>query len=82
MKIWEILNIEKTTDKSKIRRAYAEQPKVYHPEREPEKFQRLYKAYQEALDYAKWNEEEEEDFWGRRELKILSKKCAIRYCQR
>ena len=46
MTIWGILNIEKTTDRTKIRHAYAKMSKVYHPEREPEKFQELYGAYQ------------------------------------
>lgn len=76
MTIWEILNIEKTTDKSAIRKAYAKQSKVYHPEREPEKFQSLYKAYQEALDYAKWNEDEEDDFWGEESENVIEEKFA------
>ena len=64
MSIWKILQIEATTDTREIRRAYAQMSKVYHPEREPEKFQELYKAYQEALKYANTYQDDEDDFWG------------------
>ena len=66
MNIWEILNIEKTTDKSIIRKAYAKMSKVYHPEREPEKFQELFKAYKEALEYKEYQDyldDGDDDFW-------------------
>lgn len=49
MNIWEILQIEPTTDKKQIRRAYAARSKVIHPEEKPEEFQTLYEAYQQAL---------------------------------
>lgn len=64
MNIWKILQIEATTDTNQIRRAYAQMSKVYHPEREPERFQELYKAYQEALKYANTYQDDEDDFWG------------------
>ncbi len=64
MNIWKILQIEKTTNTAEIRRAYAQMSKVYHPEREPEKFQELYKAYQEALKYANTYQDDVDDFWG------------------
>lgn len=49
MTVWEILNIEPTQDKKAIRKAYAILSKQYHPEENPEKFQEIYQAYQQAL---------------------------------
>jgi len=48
--IWETLGIMPTTDKKEVKRAYAEAVKHCHPEEEPEAFQKLYKAYQAALN--------------------------------
>ena len=53
--IWSILNIEHTTDIKEIRHAYAEESKNCHPETEPDKFQQLYQAYQDALKWTKAN---------------------------
>lgn len=53
MNIWEILDISPTTDRKTIKKAYAAQSKIFHPEEKPEEFERLYQAYQEALAYAK-----------------------------
>lgn len=50
--IWEWLGIEKTTDKSRIRKAYAEQVKRYHPEEFPQEAQELRKAYKSAMALA------------------------------
>ena len=50
--IWEWLGIERTTDKSRIRKAYAEQAKKYHPEEFPEEAQALRKAYKDAMALA------------------------------
>lgn len=47
--IWAVLGIEPTTDKRKIKKAYAEAVKTCHPEEHPEEFKRLYEAYQAAL---------------------------------
>lgn len=47
--IWELLGIESTGDKRAVRRAFAEQAKLHHPEEEPEYFARLNQAYREAL---------------------------------
>ena len=44
-----------------IKRAYAKQSKVYHPEDDPENFQRLQKAYQEALAWQKSHSGNEEN---------------------
>lgn len=50
--IWEWLGIERTTDKSRIKKAYAEQAKKYHPEEFPEEAQELRKAYKAAMAWA------------------------------
>ncbi|MDE6602932.1 MAG: J domain-containing protein [Lachnospiraceae bacterium] len=52
MNIWNILDIEPTTDKRAIRKAYAAKTKETHPEDAPEEFKRLHEAYQAALVYA------------------------------
>ena len=53
MNFWSILGIPPTKNLKDIKRAYAKQSKVYHPEDDPENFQRLQKAYQEALAWQK-----------------------------
>ncbi len=53
MNIWNILQIAPTKDKKAIRRAYAAQSKIIHPEEKPEEFRILYEAYQKALEYTK-----------------------------
>ena len=51
--IWELLEIEPTYDKQKIRKAYAQQAKSHHLEEDPQAFGELNRAYQQALQYAK-----------------------------
>lgn len=53
MNIWETLGIEPTTDVKLIRRRYAELVRLYHPEDQPEIYQEIVEAYQEALTYAR-----------------------------
>ncbi len=53
MSIWELLEIEPTTDIKKIKIAYATVAKKYHPEDYPEMFKKIQAAYKEALKYAK-----------------------------
>ncbi|QAA33420.1 J domain-containing protein [Clostridium manihotivorum] len=53
MNSWEILEIEPTEELSVIKKAYAKKLKVYHPEDDPEGFQKLREAYDNALKYAK-----------------------------
>ncbi len=48
--IWEVLGIAPTTNKREVKKAYAEAVKHCHPEEEPEAFQKLYEAYQAALN--------------------------------
>lgn len=57
--IWDVLQIEATKDKKEIRRAYARLSREIHPEEKPEEFQRLYEAYQKALQYASGNKRSE-----------------------
>ena len=50
---WQVLGLAGPTwDKKAIKRAYAQQVKLYHPEDHPEEFQALQAAYQEALKRA------------------------------
>ena len=50
---WQVLGLAgPTSDKKAIKRAYAQQVKLYHPEEHPEEFQALQAAYQEALKRA------------------------------
>ena len=50
---WQVLGLAgPTSDKKAIKRAYAQQVKLYHPEDHPEEFQALQAAYQEALKRA------------------------------
>lgn len=62
MNIWEILGIEPTKDKKVIKRAYAAQTKIVHPEEKPEEFKLLHEAYQAALRYAESDENQKIDF--------------------
>ena len=50
--VWSILKIEPTDDKKAIRKAFAAQSKLHHPEEEPAYFAALNQAYKAALDYA------------------------------
>ena len=49
MNPWEMLEIEPTSDKKKIKSAYAKKLRKTHPDDNPEEFQHLNEAYQWAL---------------------------------
>ena len=50
---WSELGLPGPAELSEIRRAYAQRLKTTHPEEDPEGFQRLHAAYQEASRYAR-----------------------------
>ena len=53
MSYWSILEIDPTAEVSTIKKTYAKKLKIYHPEDDPEGYQRLREAYDYALKYAK-----------------------------
>ena len=57
MDIWTILKIEPTRDKDQLKRAYRKVLVTVHPEDDPEGFQALRAAYEEALKLADLPEE-------------------------
>ena len=50
---WDVLEIAATKDARTIKKAYAKKVKQYHPEDDPEGFQQVRAAYEQALGYAK-----------------------------
>jgi hypothetical protein len=56
MDFWAILNLKPTTDISAIKKAYAAKLKIFHPEDDPDGFQQLRLAYENALNFAKYNQ--------------------------
>ena len=59
MKIFKILGIEPTKNEMEIKEAYLNKLSDTNPEDKPEEFMQLRKAYEEAIEYA--NQEDEED---------------------
>ncbi len=54
---WEILGIEPTKNKTEITNAYRTKLMETNPEDKPEEFKQLRQAYEEALNYADFNED-------------------------
>ncbi len=50
MNPWEVLGIAPTQDKKEIKKAYAKLTKKYHPEENPEEFQKIQQAFQACLN--------------------------------
>ena len=61
MNPWKTLQIEPTEDKKAIKKAYAQLIKKHRPDEDPQKFQEIQEAYQMALKWSLWAEEEFED---------------------
>lgn len=61
MNCWEFLNIEATSNKRAIKKAYAILLKQHKPDEQPEAFQQLHDAYKEALYWSDVIAEEESD---------------------
>ncbi|GGG65498.1 J domain-containing protein [Paenibacillus radicis (ex Gao et al. 2016)] len=53
MRAWDILGIEPTDDVSTIKKAYSLKLRVHHPEDDPEGYQQLREAYDQAVKSAK-----------------------------
>lgn len=53
---FDVLGIEVTKDKKKIKKAYALLAKQYHPEEHPAEWEKIYGAYQTALEFAQTTE--------------------------
>ncbi len=51
-KAFDALEIEKTTDKKLIKKAYAVLSRKYHPEEHPQKWKEVHEAYKIAINYA------------------------------
>jgi hypothetical protein len=55
MDFWAVLDLQSTTDIPTIKKAYAAKLKIHHPEDDPEGFQRVRLAYENALKFAQYN---------------------------
>lgn len=64
-KIFEILGIEETNDKDRLRQVYRAQLVHHHPEDDPEGFKALRTAYEEAVALADKKEAEQEQLEGK-----------------
>ena len=77
--IWRLLQIEPTRDQAQIKKAYAVQSRIYHPEENPQEFMRLRKAYQLAME---WAEEAEDDVFPEEKQESLQPEPEERKSQR
>jgi len=72
MNTWKLLGIEATIDEEKIKKAFAQKAKEFHPEENAAEFQQLFAAYKIALGYAKSNEYSHEQIASHNEWIKLS----------
>jgi hypothetical protein len=61
MTCWTVLGLPDDADKRSIKRQYASLLKQHRPDEDPEGFQRLREAYEQALQWADWRMQEEQD---------------------
>jgi hypothetical protein len=66
--MWDILGIEPTTDLEEIKRAYSALLPKYHPEDDPEGYQRLRQAFDFARKYVKRHKGHKEEFFYHEEI--------------
>ena len=59
MNIWTVLGITETEDKNEIKKAYRSKLRQINPEDEQEKFMELRDAYEQAMQYERKEEDEE-----------------------
>ncbi|WP_053157114.1 J domain-containing protein [Pseudomonas sp. Pf153] len=57
MSCWEVLGLSEDADKRSIKRQYASLLKRHRPDDDPEGFQKLRQAYEQALEWAQWQPE-------------------------
>ncbi|MHC8396884.1 J domain-containing protein [Pseudomonas sp. LB3P93] len=57
MDCWSVLELPEDADARTIKRSYARLLKTFRPDEDPEGFQRLREAYEQALDVAQWRAE-------------------------
>lgn len=58
MSCWEVLGLPADADKRSVKRQYASLLKRHRPDEDPEGFQRLREAYEQALEWSEWQQEE------------------------
>lgn len=57
MSCWVVLDLPEDADKRSIKRQYASLLKHHRPDEDPEGFQRLREAYEQAMEWADWRHE-------------------------
>ena len=72
MNCWEVLGISPTEDQHQIKKAYAHAATLHHPEDDPDGFQIVYRAFKQAMAFAKQRAEMAERLSINREAVIPS----------
>jgi curved DNA-binding protein CbpA len=72
MNCWEVLGISPTKDQREIKKAYALAVTQHHPEDDPEGFQIVYHAFQQAIAYSKVKDGIPAEFFGDQSLLQIS----------
>lgn len=57
-----ILGVSRDADEDALKRAYVAKIKIFRPDRSPDEFQRVRRAYEEALQWLKWERSSETEF--------------------